>query len=111
MKLKQQLDVVVCGNSLFLSGMAASLRRQGIFRVSCFDEPLALSVSDIKMLSPQAVLFEYSDAVQPIITLLLKERPSLRLVGLRPEEDSLVVFSGSEHQVTSAEELARLLAD
>lgn len=66
---------------------------------------------DIKMLSPDAVLFEYSDAEKPAIAALLREQPGIRLIGLEAERNCLIVFSGSEHSVTNVEELMQVIAD
>ncbi|WP_021168037.1 hypothetical protein SOV_50330 [Sporomusa ovata DSM 2662] len=109
--LKQCLEVGICGNSLFLNGMAASLQEQRLFRVSRLEKSLADAVLDIKMLSPHAVLFEYTDAERPIIAALLRECPGIRLIGLEAERNSLIVFSGSEHAVTNVEELIQVIVD
>ncbi len=109
--LKQRLEVGICGNSLFLNGMAASLQERGLFRISHLEKSLAEAMLDIKMLSPYAMLFEYSEAERPAIAALLREHPGIKLIGLEAERNSLVVFSGREHTVTNVEELTQIIAE
>ena len=109
--LKQRWEIGVCGNSLFLNGMAASLKSKEWFRVSRLDKNLTDALPDIKLLCLHAVLFEYTDAQQPAIAALLREQPGIKLIGLEAERNSLVVFSGSEHAVTSMEELMQIIVN
>ena len=109
--LKQQLEIGVCGNSLFLNGMVASLQTRGQFRISRLEKSLAAAMMDIKILFPDVVLFEYSDTEKPAIAALLREQPGVRLIGLEAERNCLIVFSGSEHSVTNVEELTQVIVN
>lgn len=109
--LNQRLEVGVCGNSMFLNGMAAGLKVQGMFRVSRLEKTLADALLDIKMLSLDTVLFEYADAERPGIAALLRECPGIRLIGLEAERNALIVFSGHEHVVTNVEDLIQVIAN
>jgi len=107
--LKQRVEVGICGSSLFLAGIEASLKtRQGL-RIRRVGECLTESELEIKMLSPNVVLFEMSDDAQPLIAVFFWEYPGIKWIGVESKNCSIIVFSTIGHSIISVEELVRMI--
>jgi hypothetical protein len=101
-----RLVVGVCGKGLFVTGIAASLKEQGRLWVRQLGDSLAEAFYEIKMLSPQAVIFEWSAADEAAIAALLRQVPGVRLVGLDAQTSTFTVFSASRQTIATVEDLA-----
>lgn len=107
--LTQSLEVGVYGCGPFMAEMESSLQAVGGLRVRRLGNALADAVLEMKMLSPDAVIFEMSEDAQSLITAILQEYPGTMLIGIGPGRGSITVFSASERTVSSGEELARVI--
>lgn len=93
-----QLEVVFCGDSLYLSGLAACLRRDPRLRVTQLDVPPAAALGDLRLLAPDAVVAE--DAGEDAVAALLRVNPRLVFILVDAATDTLAVLAG--HQPTAA---------
>ena len=108
--MQKRLEVAVCGGSLLTAGIVASLQAQGGFRVSRLGSSLAEAAPAIKMLAPQAVIFEICEDGLAEVGALLRENRALTLIGLERERDAITVFTASRQTIESGEALARVIA-
>lgn len=107
--MEKWLEAGVCGKSLMLAGIVASLQAIGEVRVSRLGSSLAEAVPEIKLLSPHAVFFEMSDGGQAAVGDILREHPGLMLIGLEPGRDEITAFYAARQTVSSAEELMQMI--
>ena len=107
--MEKWLEVGVCGKSLMLAGIAASLQAQGKVRISWLESPLAEASPEIKLLAPHAVLFEMSGRWQTTVSDLLGKHPGLTLIGLEAESETITAFSATRQTVFSIEALTQII--
>jgi hypothetical protein len=105
----RNLEVGVCGCSLFLAGIKISLQAREGMRVRRLGDSLAESFGEIKMLFPHVVIFEMNAVEQSAIANIMRKIPHTMLIGLEAESESITVFSASEQRVSSMDELAKMI--
>lgn len=101
--------VAVCGNSLYMAGLATSLRANpdvDVLRLPA--NPAALS-QDLDELAPAAVALDLGEVPGELAFSLLRDRPQLILVGVDPSSDRMLVLSGRQEQPVSAAELLQMI--
>ena len=105
-------EIVFCGKSLYLSGLASGLQSGGRFRVIRLESALGQIAEELKMLHPDAVVFELdATSHHRVIMDFLKTHPRIRLIGLNPDDDSLTVFSGNGRWTASVQELGPVIME
>jgi hypothetical protein len=101
--------VVLYGNSVFLAGIRADLRRRTQLELLTIEEDCPDAADRIRACRPTAVLFDLA-AVQPDFAIaLLRERPGLLLIGVDPSSDELLVLSGQPVQALSFADLVNVI--
>jgi DNA-binding NarL/FixJ family response regulator len=88
-------SVLVCGGSLLLSGVAASLKQCPDLRVehaATWEEGRGL----LDEHTPDAVIIDLTDAYQSRILPLWLRNPSLVMLGLDPESNRAVLLAGQD---------------
>lgn len=105
----KQLEVVFCGNSVYLSGLAASLRPDPRLRVTQLDAPPAKALGDLRLLAPHAIIAEESgpDAV----AALTQADPRLAVIHIDAASDTLAVLTGRRPGAAPVADLTRVLLD
>jgi hypothetical protein len=102
--------VAVCGSSLYMAGLAASLQANpdvDVLRIPA--NPAALS-QGLDELAPAVVAFDLGEMPGDLVLSLLRDRPELTLVGVDPSSDRMLLLSGREEQPVSAAELLQAIA-
>lgn len=94
--MKRCFEVGVYGCSVFLAGIEAALKIHNGVRVQWLGNSLAEALWEIRMLSPQAVLFEINNGSQAVISAIKREYPSIKIMGLSPESGIVTVICGGE---------------
>ena len=103
-------EVVFCGGSLYLSSLASGLQVGGRWRVVRLESAFAHLAEELRMLRPDAVVFELDTAhCDRAISELLRAHPGIRLIGLDPAGGSLTVFSRTGRRTAPIEELGTML--
>ena len=102
-------SVVIYGNSLLLSGIAASLKRRTGLNVAFFDPAPAGATERLNTLRPDVVVFDLADSCADPAIALWKARPRLLLVGVDLANDHAHVLSGQVSKVLSADDLVELI--
>lgn len=107
-----QPEVVFCGKSLYISGLASGIQKEKQLRVIRLESAFNQITEDLKMLCPDIVIFELdSENPEEAVRDFLKAYPHTGLIGLTPDDDSLTVFSGELHYKTHIDELGAVIMD
>ncbi len=94
--------VLLYGQSLLLSGVAASLRREPGLRVSqaaTWDKAGELLAAHI----PDVLIFDLANASQDHVLPLLVKNPGILLIGLDLEHNRAVLLGGRETRALTLE--------
>lgn len=102
----ETVEVVFCGNSIYLCGLAAGVQQNKELRIRLTDNTLEKAMPELKMLHPHVVIAESPTSVE--VSALQNKHPGLLLIGIDAATDSLRVFTG-EQPVFSVEELAQVI--
>jgi len=107
-----QAEVVFCGKSPYLSGLATGLQLGGRLRVIRLESAFSQSTEELKMLRPEAVVFEHDETESDQAVMdFLKAYPRIRLIGLNHDGDRLTVFIGNERHTVPVKELGPVILD
>ena len=101
--------VAVCGSSLSMAGLAASLQANpdvDIVRIPAITAALA---QDPGEQAPTVIAFDLCEAAGDTAVALLRKRPGLLLIGVDPENDRVLVLSGQAEQALSVADLVRVI--
>lgn len=98
-----QRRTILYGNSLILEGVRAELAGDPNLDVIMLDQPLQGPLEELRLLNPAVIIFD-SSAIQSDFLLALLLRPGLLLIGIDPETQHALVWSGRQvRAVTSAD--------
>jgi hypothetical protein len=104
-----KIRVVVCGSSVYMASLAASLQANPDVEVARIPaNPAALS-RDMDALAPAVVAFDLDEMPGDLAISLLRDRPELILVGVDPSNDRMLRLSGRREQPVSAAELLQVV--
>jgi len=105
----KQIEVVFCGKSVYLSGLAASLRQSARMRVSQLDASPGEALNDLKLLCPDVVVAEVAE--REAVKALLQYNPRLKVIVIAAATDSLTVLGGRQSSTSAVTELARVITE
>lgn len=105
------LEVVFCGNSIYLCGLAANLRENPELRVSIVDEGLNEGMPEIKVLAPDVVIFEAAPRVSAEGKNLCDKYADMLIITVDSLTDSLDVFAAGWHFSAPLNDLAQVIRE
>ncbi len=105
-----RIRVAVCGSSLHMVALAASLRANPNVEVSCCGTGAEALARDLDALAPAMVAFDLDDLPGELAIALLRDRPELLLIGIDPSSEKILLLSGRQEEPLSAAELVQMLA-
>ncbi len=106
MEIRQK--VIICGDSLMLAGVQASLRLNPAFDVIV--QVLPITAQELQTLRPRAVIFD-TQAVQPEFRYTIaQDLPGILLIGIDPGTNQALVWSGQQLLELSTQDLARVIS-
>ncbi len=107
--MEKRRRVAVYGNSLNMAGIIASLKADTTVEVVCvnLDSPDARQSLDEN--DPAVIVFDLSDPQLSLGFTLLRDRPSLLLIGVDPSRDEMLVLSSHPAQALSMADLIRVI--
>ena len=108
---RPEVRVAVCGGSLYMAGLAASLEASAggvVLRLPVTGAALAQA---LEHLSLAVVAFDLGEIPGDLAISLLRDRPDLILIGIDPSDDRTLVLSSRVEQPLSAAELVRMITD
>jgi hypothetical protein len=103
------MRVLLCGKSLLISGLRASLMAAPNLELQCVDAQPEHIRECITAWQPQVMILEAVLLKSAFSLSLLQDFPWLKLIGLEIEENRMVVFSGSSCVEPTPEELLQLI--
>ena len=107
--MNPKIRVVVCGSSLTMAGLAASLQANqdvDVLRIPAFSAALA---QDPDEQAPRVIAFDLAEVTGDLAVALLRERPGLMLIGVDTDSDRLLVLSGPAERVLSVADLVKVI--
>jgi len=124
--MEKRRTVILCGNSLLMAGLEASLRDQPGLDVVRVDAALPNIAQRLEALHPDVLIFDLSSppstpsttlrtGFQPPSSILhfptsiLQEHPGIALIGLDINSSKALALSGQEHTVLAADDLAQVI--
>ena len=110
-QIRHEVRVAVCGGSLYMAGLAASLEASPGVVVLRLPATGAALAQALEHLSLAVVAFDLGEIPGDLAISLLRDRPDLTLIGIDPSDDKTLVLSGREEQPLSAAELVRMITD
>ena len=107
--MEKRRRVAVYGNSLNIAGIVPSLKADTTLEVLCvnLDSPNARQSLDENDLA--AIVFDLSDPPLRLDVALLRDRPSLLLIGVDPSRDEMLVLSSHPAQALSMADLVSVI--
>lgn len=104
-----KIRVAVCGSSLHMAGLSASLQANPDVDVTRIPaNPAALS-QILDELATAAVAFDLDEMPGDFAISLLRDRPGLILIGVDPSCDRMLLLSGRQERPVSAAELLQAI--
>ncbi len=103
--------VGLCGSSLYMAALAASLKQQPDVEVVPVEarDPAVLQCLD--EVAPAAIAFDLLEVPSDLALALLRDRPGLLLIGVDPIRDELLVLSGYAAHAVTAADLMRVIVE
>jgi hypothetical protein len=99
--------IVVCGDSLIMSSIGATLDRVGQVVQLDADQPDA--ALRLRALSPEIVVFDLAHARADFALELLREYPALLLIGVDLDRDCMLVLSGRQPRLLTTDDLLKVI--
>jgi hypothetical protein len=106
--MEKRQRIILYGDSIILSGMRASLNAYPGLEVIVLDQPLAKPSEEIHAFNPTAVIFDLG-SVQPDFPSSLLQQPNLLLVGIAPDTNQALVWSGQQTTATATADLIKII--
>lgn len=103
--MKPGIRVAVCGSSLHMASLAASLQAHPDVVVLRMPGNPATLLPVLDELAPGVVALDLDETPGDLAMSLLRDRPGLVLVGVDPSSDKMLVLSGREERPVSVAEL------
>ena len=101
--------VLLCGKSIFISGLQASLRAEPELDLEWVDAQPEHIRERITAWRPEVLILEAGLLKSAFSLVLLQDFPRLKLIGLEIEDNRLLVFSGSASHEPTPEELLQVI--
>jgi DNA-binding NarL/FixJ family response regulator len=106
--MKKRLRVILYGDTLVLAGMRLSLEANSAFEVIAFNGP-DTTEQELLALQPDVVIFDTS-SVQPQFRYnLIQTQFELQLIGIDPDRDQALVWSGQHLHELSLQDLVDVI--
>jgi hypothetical protein len=107
--MEKHRRVAVCGNSLTMAGIVASLKADATLEVLCvnLDSPNARQSLDENDIA--AIVFDQSDLPLRLDVSLLRNRPGLLLIGVDTSHDEMLILSSHPAQALSMADLVSVI--
>ena len=106
--MSAQFCVVLYGNSVFLAGIKAELELDPGIELIAVDTGSTDVMERIRYHKPRALLFDLAEGQPDFAVALLREQPSLLLIGVDPSSDELLVLSNRPAQALNLSDLIEL---
>ncbi len=103
--MDHRVNAIVCGSSLSMAGLAASLRTNPALDVVRIPADAAILAQELDRRHPRLIAFDLGELSGDLVFALLRDHPGVTLLGFDPSADRMLVLSGRREQPLSAAEL------
>ncbi len=101
--------VVLYGGNLVMSTIGASLQKRPEFQVQEIKGLLANIIDKLEAAPPDAILFDL-DAAQPDFAIpLLRNHPTIMLIGVDVKSNKMLVLLGEQSRLLTADDLVKVI--
>ena len=104
--MERRRRIVLCGNSVIIGTVGASLRRLPLYDVVSL---LSAQQDDLEQMAPDVVLFDLEAARPEAAFSMLESRPGLRLIGVSPDSNLAEVWSWRQLRELSMKDLTEAI--
>ncbi len=105
--MDKRQTVIVYGDSVVLAGVRTSLGLDPSFEVIA--HPLPISQHELQALRPRAVIFDIQSVQPEFNYALAQDLPGLLLIGINPDTNQVLVWSGQQFLDLSTQGLATVI--
>lgn len=105
------VEVVFCGNSLYLSMLAASLQQNERLRISTIEHEAVKAIPELNMLCPDVLILEEANTTSTEIDPALKDVFCLMLIIVYRQTDSIEVQCKDRRFTAAVDSLAQVIID
>jgi hypothetical protein len=102
--------VLLCGNSLFVSGLQASLGFVSGLEIQQIEPQEDLIHEQVKVWKPDVLILETVLLKEKVSLSILNDFPQVRIISVDLDENRLLVLSGLASEHPSMEELLQVIA-
>ncbi len=104
--MEKRRQIVICGNTVIMGALRASLLRSGRYEVISLPQS---EQDKLAALKPDVVLFDRDAGGPEAVFSLLDSRDDLLLIGVRPNSSVAMVWSGRPVREISTQDLINLI--
>ena len=97
--------IALLGESLLMDGVAVSLEDREVLEVMRLDASIPDIGGCLRFLAPDVVVFELDIPQYSSIVSLLRQQPGIRLLGLEPDSNRVVVLNSRHHSARTMGDL------
>lgn len=101
--------VLLCGNSLLVSGLQASLKVDPGLEIQQI-EPQEDLIQNIEVWKPDVLIIETVLLKEKVSLSILNDFPQVRIISIDLDVNRLLVLSGSTSEYPSIEDLLQVIA-
>lgn len=107
--MKKRRSVVFCGHNLVMSAMERSLHGHPEFEIQQINHE-RIGIGDIPCTAlPDVIVFDLSTTPEHFAISALQACPMLLLIGIDIENDKMLVLSGRESRLLTADDLVQAI--
>lgn len=107
--MKSCLEIGICGDSLFMSQIEKRLQRMEGLHVRRLGDSLEEVTMDVKMLSPNAVIYQLQEEQQTATYQLQQDYLGVKMIGLRLKGDFTAVCFADRQENRLLEKVMQVL--
>ena len=109
--MDHRVNAIVCGSSLSMSGLAASLRTNPALDVVRIPADAAILAQELDRRHPSLIAFDLGELSGDLVFTLLRDHPGVILIGVDPSSDGMLMLSARQDQPISAADLVQFLTE
>ena len=106
--MEKRRRVLLYGRSLILEAVGTSLQPYLHLEIISLSPPLP-TAHELGALTPHVIIFDVDAAHPELAISLLKECPSLLLIGIDPDSDQMFLWSGQTSRVLTTDDLVQMI--
>ncbi len=107
--MEKKRTVALDGSNLVMSIIGASLQEKSEFQVQRIQEPLPNMINKLETPPPDVILFDLATAQPHFVIPLLRNHPTIMLIGVDLESNRMLVLFGEQSRLLTADDLVQVI--